>query len=190
MKVRGRDFNLTQQDVETRMAGVDPELIQKHAVEVNGQLFPPKQVLGQVTGWQRTSFTTMEAQRVLTRLGFACTEAHGGLMRQAGEYLMDTVRDSAREAIGEHGDFKFRRGFTSAAGITERCIQRKLDDFREQMKGTGLSQAEQVVYAHLDELKSEIEAECDRFWRGTGVDWRPLKPVAKGVVRRPSESQE
>lgn len=31
------------------------------------------------------------------------------------------------------------------------------------MKGKGLSQAEQAHYAHLDELKSEIEAGCDRF---------------------------
>ena len=48
---------------------------------------------------------------------------------------------------------------------------------------------EQANYAQLDELKSEIEAECDRYWRGSGIDWRPLKPVAKGVVKRADESQ-
>ena len=43
------------------------------------------------------------------------------------------------------------------------------------MKGPGLSKSEQANYAQLDELKSEIEAECDRYWRGSGIDWRPLK---------------
>ena len=49
MKVGGRDFNLTKQEVEAGMKGEEPELIQKHMVEVNGQMFPPKQVLGHVT---------------------------------------------------------------------------------------------------------------------------------------------
>jgi hypothetical protein len=183
MKVGGRDFNLTRQDVEARMMGEDPELIQKHMVEVNGQMFPPKQVLGHVTGWDRTSFTTMEAQRVLTRIGFVCAEARGGRMRQAGQVVMDAVRDSARETMSDRGQARFEDGFTAAAGIALRQIQNKLDGLREQMKGPGLSHAEQAVYANLDELKSEIEADCDRYWRGSGVDWRPLKPVAKAVIR-------
>lgn len=74
-------------------------------------------------------------------------------------------------------------------GIALRQIQKRLDDLREQMKGKGLSQAEQAFYAHLDELKSEIEADCDRYWRGSGVDWRPLKPVAKAVIRRTDETR-
>lgn len=187
MKVGGRDFNLTKQEVESRMKGEDPELIQKHMVEVNGQMFPPKQVLGHVTGWARTSFTTMEAQRVLTRIGFACTEGRGGRIRQAGQIVKDAVRDSAQQTMGEHGDAQFQRGFTAAAGIAQRRVQEKLDGLREQMKGAGLSPAEQAVYAHFDELKSEIEADCDRYWRGSGVDWRPLKPVAKAVRRQADE---
>jgi hypothetical protein len=190
MKVGGRDFNLTKREVETRMEGVDPELIQKHMLEVNGQMFPPKQVLGHVTGWERTSFTTMEAQRVLTRIGFVCTETRSGAVRQAGHFVLDTVRDSVRQPMIAHGDAQFQGGFSAAAGITLRNIQRRLDGFREQMKGPGLSQAEQAIYAHMDELKSEIEADCDRFWRGSGVDWRPLRPVAKGVLRHADEANE
>lgn len=189
MKVGGRDFDLTKQEVEARMKGEDPELIQKHVVEVNGQMFPPKQVLGHVTGWARTSFTTMEAQRVLTRIGFVCAEARGGRIRQAGQFVMDAVRDSAQQTMNDHGDARYQRGFTSATGIALRHIQEKLDGFREQMKGPGLSQAEQAIYAHLDELKSEIEADCDRYWQGSGVDWRPLKPVAKAVIRRADEPE-
>ena len=189
MKVGGRDFDLTKQEVEARMMGEEPELIQKHMVEVNGQMFPPKQVLGHVTGWDRTTFTTMEAQRVLTRIGFVCTEARAGRVRKAGQFIMDAVRDSVQETMSDHGDAHFERGFSAAAGIALRQIQKRLDDLREQMKSKGLSQAEQAFYAHLDELKSEIEADCDRYWRGSGVDWRPLKPVAKAVIRRTDETR-
>ena len=69
MIVGGREFNERRIDVEQAMRNVDPESIQKYAVEVNGVNYPPKQVLATVTGWERTSFTTMEAQRVLRKLG-------------------------------------------------------------------------------------------------------------------------
>jgi hypothetical protein len=70
--VGGREFNMTKHQVEAKMRGEAPELIQKHVVEVGGTVFPTKQVLGHVTGWGRTTFTTMEAQRVLRRIGFVC----------------------------------------------------------------------------------------------------------------------
>lgn len=184
MKVGGRDFELTKEEVEVRMRGTDPELIQKYVVEVNGQWYPPKQVLGHATGWPRTSFTTMEAQRVLTRIGFVCSEAGAAArLRQAGQMLVNAGLDSAQAAISDYGDVKFQRGFSRAIGISSRRIQAKLDDFRALMKGSGLSQAEQAVYAYLDELKSEIEADCDRYWQGSGVDWRPVKQVAKMATR-------
>jgi hypothetical protein len=78
MIVGGRAFNLSRADVESRMRGEAAEPIRKYVVEVNGAAYPPKQVLGHVTGWTRTSFTTMEAQRVLTRLGFVCREGKPG----------------------------------------------------------------------------------------------------------------
>lgn len=75
MKVGGRDFSQSKLDVEQAMRGEGPEEIRKYMVEVNGTAYPPKQVLARATGWERQSFTTMEAQRVLTKLGFACREA-------------------------------------------------------------------------------------------------------------------
>ena len=95
--------------------------------------------------------------------------------QKAGEFLRDTVQESARQVLSDHRDDGHIRGFSSAAGIALRRIQEKLDAYREQMKGPGLSKSEQ--------------AECDRYWRGSGIDWRPLKPVAKGVVKRANESQ-
>ncbi len=194
MKVGGRDFNFTKQEIEERMKGEDPELIQKHMVEVNGQMFPPKQVLGHITGWARTSFTTMEAQRVLIRIGFVCAEASEWRIGQARQFVIDAVRDSAQHTMSDHGEALFQQGFTDAAGIALRQVHAKLDGLREQMKHAGLSQAEQAIFAHFDELKSEIEADYDFYWRGRGVDWRsgvdlrPLKPVTTADARKDAPS--
>lgn len=70
MVVGGRELDLTANDVLNKMRSVEPEPIREHLVEIGNTEFPPKQVLATVTGWGRTSFTTMEANRVLTRLGF------------------------------------------------------------------------------------------------------------------------
>lgn len=68
--VGGRDFDLTKEEVIRRMRDVEPEPIREHFVVIGEKPFPPKQVLAQVTGWDRQTFTTMEAIRVLSRIGF------------------------------------------------------------------------------------------------------------------------
>lgn len=109
--------------------------------------------------------------------------------QRTGEFLRDVVQESTRQVLSDHHYDGYIGGFSRAAGIALRRIQEKLDAYREKMKGPGLSKSEQASYAQLDELKSEIEAEYDHYWRSSGVDWRPLKPVAKGIVKRASESQ-
>lgn len=73
--VGGEEYDLTKERVISAMRGVPSESIQKYVVEIEETVFPPKQVFATVTGRVRTSFTTMEAQRVLRRLGFVCREA-------------------------------------------------------------------------------------------------------------------
>src|SRR5690242_16982295 len=73
--VGGRELDLTKDEVVRRMRNVRPEPIRTHVIEISGTEFPPKQVLEQVTGWDRRSYTTMEANRVLTRLGFPSRRA-------------------------------------------------------------------------------------------------------------------
>jgi hypothetical protein len=68
--VGGRGLDLTKDEVVHKMRDVRAEPIREHMVEISGTEFPPKQVMEQVTGWNRRSYTTMEALRVLTRLGF------------------------------------------------------------------------------------------------------------------------
>lgn len=111
-------------------------------------------------------------------------------IKQAGQFVQGAVQDSVNQRVRERGDDMQRRGFSSAMGIVFREIDAQLDSFKEQMVGAGLPKTEQAVYVQLDRLKSKIETECDRYWRGTGVDWRPIKPIAKGVVRRREEEPE
>src|SRR5947209_8797373 len=73
--VGGESFDLARDQIIAAMKDAPAEPIQKHVVEVDGQVFPPKQVFATVTGRARQSFTTMEAQRVLTRLGFESRRA-------------------------------------------------------------------------------------------------------------------
>lgn len=73
MIVGGRELDLSMDEILTKMRNVQPEPIREHLVEIADIEFPPKQVLATVTGWDRQSFTTMEANRVLARLGFKCS---------------------------------------------------------------------------------------------------------------------
>lgn len=76
--VGGRGREITKEEVIRKMHGVEPEPIREHLVEIAGIAYPPKQVLETVTDWDRRSFTTLEAVRVLTRVGFVCRRASGG----------------------------------------------------------------------------------------------------------------
>ena len=73
--VGGRELDLTADDVVRSMRGVEPDPIREHFVVIGDKMFPPKQVLAQATGWDRRTFTTMEATRVLSRLGLVCQRA-------------------------------------------------------------------------------------------------------------------
>lgn len=106
-------------------------------------------------------------------------------IRQAGRFVQDAVKQTIRD----QEDHKHQQGFTAAASISLHQIQAKLDLFKEQMRGPGLSKAEQMVYSQLEDLKTDLKAGFDRYWRHTDVDWRPAKPVAKGVVKQAGSPQ-
>ena len=72
MTVSGHRFDLDPRAVEAALQGALPEPIQEHFVVINGRRWPPKQVLALVTGLDRADFTTHQARRALTRLGFSC----------------------------------------------------------------------------------------------------------------------
>jgi hypothetical protein len=70
MTVSGRKYQLDHRGVEMALHDVLPEPIREHFVVINGRRWPPKQVLARVTGLDRADFTTHQARRALTRLGF------------------------------------------------------------------------------------------------------------------------
>lgn len=72
--VGGEGYKFDRHRVELVMKKVVPEPIQKHLVELLGTVYPPKQVFAEVTGRRRVTFTTQEAVRVLSKLGFVCRE--------------------------------------------------------------------------------------------------------------------
>ncbi|MBV9795447.1 MAG: hypothetical protein JO016_16080 [Actinobacteria bacterium] len=75
MTVSGHQFDLESSTVEASLQGVLPEPIHEHFVVINGRRWPPKQVLALVTGLDRADFTTHQARRALTRLGFPAGRA-------------------------------------------------------------------------------------------------------------------
>jgi len=97
MIVGGRVLEITADEVVREMRNVAPEPIREHLVEVASALFPPKQVLAQVTGWDRQSFTTMEAVRVLTRIGLVCRRATARPGGMPTAWLLDGPDDPAEQ---------------------------------------------------------------------------------------------
>jgi hypothetical protein len=85
-KIAGQPFRLRDRDVVRVMEFRDPEPISRHFVVVGSRRFPPKQVVGAVTGLDRADFTTHQARRVLMRLGFAAgrrgPDPHADAQRQ------------------------------------------------------------------------------------------------------------
>lgn len=70
MTVSGHQYRLDPRGVEIALQGELPEPLYEHFVVINGRRWPPKQVLALVTGLDRADFTTHQARRALTRLGF------------------------------------------------------------------------------------------------------------------------
>ncbi len=62
-----------------------PEPINRHYVVIDRRRYPPKQVVGVVTGLDRADFTSHQARRILTGLGFPAG-------RKSRENLFDASR--------------------------------------------------------------------------------------------------
>jgi hypothetical protein len=69
-RVGGHEVSLERSTVEQAVQGKTPGRVTVHVVEVGGVVWPLKQALAEATGLDLLAFTTQEARRVLTRLGF------------------------------------------------------------------------------------------------------------------------
>lgn len=65
-----QEFALDAAEIQRLLRDVLPEPLGEHYVVVIGKRFPPKQVIGLVTGLDRADFNTHQARRILSRLGF------------------------------------------------------------------------------------------------------------------------
>lgn len=70
-QIAGHHFVLEPDIVVEALADVLPEPVKDHFTVVGGRRYPVKQVVSEVTGLDRSDFTTHQARRVLRRLGFA-----------------------------------------------------------------------------------------------------------------------
>jgi hypothetical protein len=68
--VKGKRIVGSKKSVEEKMKGVEPEPTRSLVVEVNGRLYPVKQVLAQVFEVDRADFISHQARSVMRRLGF------------------------------------------------------------------------------------------------------------------------
>jgi hypothetical protein len=73
--LNGQRYELTREDVDSRLAGVAPDAIRKHAVKVSGTWFPVIQAFEAATGIPRSEFISHTARRHLAALGY---EVAGG----------------------------------------------------------------------------------------------------------------
>lgn len=68
--IAGHQFELTRTDIEQAADALDPEPIEVHFAVIDGRRFPPKQLIGAVTGLDRADFNSHQARAILQRLGF------------------------------------------------------------------------------------------------------------------------
>ena len=108
--VAGRRFDLTSRAVMAVLGDVDPEPIVTHYVVVGGKRFPPKQVIGELTGLDRADFTSHQARRTLMRLGFSvgrrrldAAPARSGriISKQRGVASGEDLADQLRALAGQ-----------------------------------------------------------------------------------------
>lgn len=69
-KIARQDFELDADEIVRLLRDALPEPLGDHYVVVAGRRYPPKQVIGEVTGLDRADFNTHQARRILSRLGF------------------------------------------------------------------------------------------------------------------------
>ena len=99
-RIAGKDFHLRSSAVVGALRAVDPEPIASHFVVIGNRRFPPKQVIGLVTGLDRADFTTHQARRTLMRLGFPVGRRSGSHATASGTQPVNGAASTV--ALAEH----------------------------------------------------------------------------------------
>lgn len=70
LTLAGMKFDLNIEDILKKMQGIQPEIIRTHAVNLDGKLYPVKQVLSVATGLSKADFNSHQAHQILRGVGF------------------------------------------------------------------------------------------------------------------------
>lgn len=68
--IGGKTYSVTADDIIKAMKDKEPEAIRNYYVEIANKRYPIKQVLYETLGLIKIAFTSMDAYRVLEKLGF------------------------------------------------------------------------------------------------------------------------
>ena len=67
---RGQKYNLSRLGVEASLLNVVPDRVTKYGVVIRGQEYPVLQVMAVATGIPKIEWSTVNAYRILQKLGF------------------------------------------------------------------------------------------------------------------------
>lgn len=68
--IKGREYDLSREKIQETMRHIEPKGQSKYMVEINGIVYPAKQVIEVLTGLPPLAFTTSYAYRILDKLGY------------------------------------------------------------------------------------------------------------------------
>src|SRR5713101_4119409 len=156
-ELRGKRFELSRSDVEERLKRIEPKPVTKYQVRINGKAYPPKQALAAAIGKPVANFTTMDATRILSKLGFEVTGPNDDAMTNK------TISEQLFEA------------YLNASGLT---------DFRFEPPQDGTSKRPDYS---LNVLNTDILFELKQFdqtavdFNLMGGAYDPYKPVREKI---------
>lgn len=67
---RGKTFTLSLAGVEASLLDVEPERVTKYGLEIHGKEYPVLQVIAAASGIPKIEWSTVNAYRILQKLGF------------------------------------------------------------------------------------------------------------------------
>ncbi len=95
--LRGRQYQLTAEEVERRLRDASPRAPGRYGVRVGARVFPAKQVLAEALGLRPADFSTQDAVRILGNIGLRATTAPA---QPAGETDSERLFDRYMSNLG------------------------------------------------------------------------------------------
>jgi hypothetical protein len=168
VRLNGTDYEIDSEKIARLSSRLEPKSIDKYWVKIQGRRLPPKQVVSELLGIPLVDFTSMDAARVLTAVGFKVSSES-----DKAEPIKTESEALLEEYFRSHGltDVEFE---PTIEGTSKR------PDYRLRADG-----AEVLLEA------KEFNARPQDF-RGTGGAYDPYCPVREkiGAARKKFKDME